>query len=124
MWAANGNRGGFFVQRNSWAPGRTFAVVHSVGGMSEGALPGVSPYHGNPEVRVLFVRVIGSVPPPGEWKWWPGNVAVSEQALSCPGTYAYERIDPPDWFTWWGVGEAYKGRRSFRIPGIFECSIG
>lgn len=125
MWAAYGNRGGFFIQRNSWAPGRTFAIVHSIAGKIEGLLPGKPPYHGNPEVRVLFIRVIGVKPGPhDEAKWWPGNVAVTEQALSCPGTYAYEQIEPPDWFDWWGVGEAYRGRRPWQIAGGHSCSIG
>ena len=83
MYAANGNRAGFWIQRDSW--GRTCAVVRSVAGQSEGELPGKPPYHGNPPVIVDVFDLRDGTPKD------------SRAALSCPGTHGYERIDPPAW---------------------------
>jgi hypothetical protein len=128
MWADNGNRNGFFIQRNSWSPGRTLAVVHSIAGKIEGPLPGEPPYHGNPEVRVLFVRCLTSPWAGMDWKEWGGNIAVSEQSLSGPGTGGYVQIEPPWWWDWWGVGNAYcmarGARRPWKIVGGPGCSTG
>jgi hypothetical protein len=83
MYVENGNRAGFWVQRNSW--GKTCAFVRSVDGRDTGALHGKSPYYGNPPVIVdVFELATGECKDPG-------------CLLSCPGTYAYRRIEPPPW---------------------------
>lgn len=83
MYVANGNRVGFWVQRNSW--GSTCAIVRRVGGRTEGTLPGVAPYH-------LDVAVHGDV-----YDLSTGDRKQHSATLSCPGTFAYHRIETPKW---------------------------
>ena len=72
MYAANGNRAGFYVRRNSWAP-HNVARVLSIDGKESGPLPGKPPYHGNPVVIADH----------------PWGVC----QLSCPGTYGYQLVE-------------------------------
>ncbi|WP_283744323.1 hypothetical protein [Sideroxydans sp. CL21] len=73
MYVANGNKAGFWVQRNSWT--WQTALIISIDGKSEGELDGLPPYFGNPKVKGL----IG------------GRGKAVE--ISCPGTYGYKKID-------------------------------
>ena len=72
MYVANGNKAGFWVQRNSWS---YTALITSVGGKSEGELDGMPPYFKNQKVKG---RMGGSG---------------KEFEISCPGTYGYKMID-------------------------------
>jgi hypothetical protein len=73
MYVANGSKTGFWVKRNSWS--WQIALITSIGGNSEGDLEGTAPYFGNQKVKGLM-----------------GGIG-REVEISCPGTYAYTRID-------------------------------
>jgi len=79
MYAANGNRAGFYVRRNSWA--QTYARVVAVDGREAGPLSGRPPYYGNPPVTMDVYN-------------WDGTVRAVAQPLSCPGTYGYSLFEP------------------------------
>lgn len=72
LYERNGNRCGVRVRRNSW--GKTTAIIHSIGGRTEGPLPGEAPYYGNPE---------GIADVTGNW-------TEKRAKLSSPGTYAWQ----------------------------------
>lgn len=74
LYERSGNRCGFRVRRNSW--GNTTAIVRSIGGQTEGPLPGKPPYYGNP---VVIADVSGT---------WTERGA----QLSSPGTYAWQFV--------------------------------
>jgi len=74
MYMANGNRAGFWVKRNSWS--WQTALITSIAGKAEGELEGSPPYYGNPKVKALMG---------GKGR---------EIEISCPGTYAYKRVEP------------------------------
>jgi hypothetical protein len=83
MYGVNGNRTGFWVQRESW--GTSVAMVLMIGGQKEGPLRGTPPYFGNPSV-VMDVYDCRT------------RQLISKNAdLSCPGTFAYRLIEKPDW---------------------------
>lgn len=73
MYVANGNKAGFWVQRNSWS--WKTALVTSIGGQTEGVLEGNAPYFQNQ-------RVFGKM----------GGVG-KEFEITSPGTYGYMRVD-------------------------------
>ncbi len=75
MYGANGNRAGFWVQRNSWS--WKTALVTSVGGQTEGPLEGDPPYFKNQ-------RVMGKM----------GGMG-GEFEITSPGTYGYTRVVDP-----------------------------
>jgi len=79
---------GFFVKRNSWSHPRTVAKVVSIGGLTTGPLPGEAPYHSQPKLgspKVVADISYQGAPP-------------RREELTCPGTYAYAQIDPPEWW--------------------------
>lgn len=76
MYVANGNKAGFWVQRNSWS--WQTALITSVGGQAEGELEGQPPYFKNQKVK-------GRMGGQGR-----------EVDISCPGTYGYRRVDSPE----------------------------
>jgi hypothetical protein len=45
---------GFYVKRNSWSHPRAAARAISVGGLTNGALPGLAPYHQPPGAKKLI----------------------------------------------------------------------
>ncbi len=73
MYVANGNRAGFWVQRDSWS--WKSAQIVSIGGKAEGPLEGNPPYFQNQ-------KVIGKM----------GGVG-REVEITSPGTYGYRRVD-------------------------------
>ena len=81
MYVDNGNIAGFFVRRNSWSS--IYAKVITIEGKSEGPLDGTPRYFGNPEVIVDIYKNNGKLSRSGE-------------LLSCPGTFAYTKINPPN----------------------------
>jgi hypothetical protein len=81
MYVRNGNRAGFWVVRDSWVG--VVAIVRSVDRQQSGALSGNPPYYGNPPVRA------------GLWDWKVKRWRQKYYELSCPGTYAYRRVDRP-----------------------------
>jgi hypothetical protein len=76
---------GFFVTRNSWSSPLAAARVISVGGLSNGPLPGPPPYHQPPGAKKLVV--LAAISYRGE----PATV----QELTSPGTFAYSLIERP-----------------------------
>ena len=76
MYAANGNRCGFYVRRDSWSHPETYALVLTIDGKEEGPLPGFPPYHKNAGVSARI--------------WYQGKPAVGR--LSCAGSHAYSQI--------------------------------
>ena len=83
MYVANGNRTGFWVQRDSW--GNSVAMVLLIGGQKEGPLRCKPPYFGNPAVVMDLYDC-------------RTRQLVSKNAdLSCPGTFAYQLVEKPDW---------------------------
>ncbi len=76
MYAANGNRCGFYVRRDGWSHPETYALILTIAGKEEGPLPGNPPYHKN---AAVLARV-----------WYQGKPV--EEGLSCPGTHAYTKI--------------------------------
>lgn len=74
---------GFFVKRNSWTHPKTVAKVISVGGKRHPPLDGEPPYYNRQNVTAIAS--------------YQGNRTLLED-LSCPGTYAYEQVDRPDWW--------------------------
>jgi hypothetical protein len=81
MYVRNGNRAGFWVVRDSWTG--VVALVRSIDRGQSGALSGDPPYYGNPPVRA------------GLWDWKLKRWRQKYYELSCPGTYAYRRVDRP-----------------------------
>jgi len=81
MYTAHGHAAGFWIRRGSWARS-TFAKVLTVGGSANGPLAGRPPYHGNPTVVVDF--------------YMDGRLKEPGMILSCPGTYTYTEIQPPN----------------------------
>lgn len=80
MYVANNNRAGFYVRRDSWTT--VIAKVISVGGQTEGPLPGEAPYFKNPKVRMdVFFN--------------DGRLKARDEEMPCPGTYAYTLIEEP-----------------------------
>lgn len=77
---------GFFVKRNSWSHPRAIAKVVSIGGLTNGPLPGTPPYH-NLGAKLGSPKVMAEISFQGE----PSQL----QELSCPGTYAYTHIKSP-----------------------------
>ena len=73
MYVANGNRAGFWVQRDSWS--WKTALVTSIGGQIDGPLEGCPPYFKNQ-------RVIGKM----------GGIG-RDFEITSPGTYGYKRVD-------------------------------
>ncbi len=73
MYVANGNRAGFWVQRDSWS--WKSALIVSIGGNAEGPLEGNPPYFQNQ-------KVMGKM----------GGVG-REVEITSPGTYGYRRVD-------------------------------
>ncbi|TXT29796.1 MAG: hypothetical protein FD131_2262 [Rhodocyclaceae bacterium] len=73
MYVANGNKVGFWVQRNSWS--WQTALITSIGAQSEGELEGLPPYFKNQKVKGRF------------------EGTGLETDISCPGTYGYHRVD-------------------------------
>lgn len=92
MYVANGNKAGFWVQRNSWS--WQTALITSIGGQTEGKLEGLPPYFKNQKVKgrmgvlggkSIFpareaTAIVASIRPPSS-----GQRAVvdSDQQLSC-----------------------------------------
>jgi hypothetical protein len=83
MYIDNGNGAGFWVKRNSW--GNTCALVNMVGGRGSGALPGDAPYFLNVAVHADVFELA------------TGRPKECNILLSGPGTFAYERIEAPQW---------------------------
>jgi len=79
MYVANGNRAGFYVQRDSWST--IYALVTTIDGCTEGPLVGNPPYYGNP---LVIMDVFYS----------SGALQSANQKLSCPGNYTYKLIQP------------------------------
>ena len=73
MYVANGNRAGFWVQRDSWS--WKSALIVSIGGNAEGPLEGNPPYFQNQ-------KVMGKMGGEGR-----------EVEITSPGTYGYRRVD-------------------------------
>lgn len=90
MYAANGNRCGFWVRRNSWS--NNVAQVTSIAGQTEGPLTGKAPYYNNPKVFGNVYRATT-----GSCSWNMGGSGKGQE-LTSAGTYGYELIDTP---TWW-----------------------
>jgi hypothetical protein len=83
------NGAGFFVKRDSWSHPKTVARVVSIGGLTTEPLPGEPPYH-NQGGKLGSPKVIAEICYQG--------AAPRRQELTCPGTYAYTQIDPPEWW--------------------------
>jgi len=79
---------GFFVKRNSWSHPRAAVRVISVGGLTNGALPGLPPYHQPPGAKKLIAMAAIS------YRGEPAQV----QELTSPGTFAYTWIERPPWW--------------------------
>ena len=73
MYVDNGNRAGFWVQRDSWS--WKSAQIVSIGGKTEGPLEGNPPYFQNQ-------KVMGKMSGVGR-----------EVEITSPGTYGYRRVD-------------------------------
>lgn len=73
--------GGFWVKRNNW--GNTVALITEYD-----EFIGLPPYFNNPIVRCDIFYDRGS----------SGVRYKKNESLSCPGTSAYTRINPPSWW--------------------------
>lgn len=79
MYTDNNKSIGFFVRRDSWSS--IYAKVVSIAGKESGPLEGSAPYYGNPTVMMLVYNN-------------DGTIKSGPEEMSCPGTYAYEQIEP------------------------------
>lgn len=73
MYVANGNKVGFWVQRNSWS--WKTALITSIGGQTEGPLEGNAPYFKSQ-------KVMGKM-----------GGTDHEFEITSPGTYGHTRVD-------------------------------
>lgn len=80
---------GFFVKRDSWSHPKTVARIVSIGGLTTEPLPGKPPYH-NQGGKLGSPKVLAEVS-------YQGQASKAEE-LSCPGTYAYQIIERPEWW--------------------------
>lgn len=84
MYTLNGDKCGFWVRRNSW--GRHIARITRIANQFEGALEGKPPYFDNPKVK-------------GDMYFSGGGLSGKNQEITCAGTYGYELIDTPSWWS-------------------------
>ena len=83
MYVANGNKAGFWVQRDGWEA--HVAQVISISGETEGPLRGKPPYYGNPHVVMDL------------YDTWDRKLKAVGADLSCPGSDGYWLVDKPNW---------------------------
>ena len=85
MYIANGNKAGFWIQRDSWSNYK--AQVITVQGRSEGELKGTPPYYNNSSVCAAVYEIS------------TGEVAATfgdhekDFEISCAGTNSYRLVD-------------------------------
>ena len=83
LYIQNGNRAGFWIQHRKWQ--NKCAQVHSIGGISSGALPGGAPAHDHAPVMVSCFDVRS------------GRSVASGLALEQPDDRGYVLIAQPPW---------------------------
>lgn len=91
MYIQNGNKCGFWIRRNSWAI--NIARVTSIAGQFEGPLEGDRPYFKNQKVRGDVYHAES-----GRMNWVSGDSG-KNQELTSAGTYGYELISKPGWWS-------------------------